>query len=52
MDLKPITTSGQTAFGEWIRRACKAFGGVRQFLIDEQCDPEKIQRIIADEPRS
>ncbi|WP_319323930.1 hypothetical protein [Shinella sp.] len=27
-------------------------GGVRQFLLDEQCDPEKIERIMADEPRS
>ncbi len=27
-------------------------GGVRQFLIDEQCDPEKIEHIIADEPVS
>jgi hypothetical protein len=27
-------------------------GGVRQFLIYEQCDPEKIERIMADEPKS
>ena len=27
-------------------------GGVRQFLIDEQCDPERIERIMKDEPRS
>jgi hypothetical protein len=27
-------------------------GGVRQFLLDEQCDPEKIERIMADEPKS
>ena len=27
-------------------------GGVRQFLIDEQCDPEKIEGIMADEPKS
>jgi hypothetical protein len=25
-------------------------GGVRQFLVDEQCDPEKIERIMTDEP--
>lgn len=24
-------------------------GGIRQFLIDEQCDPEMIERVIADE---
>ncbi|MBB3646354.1 hypothetical protein FHX14_002551 [Rhizobium sp. BK619] len=27
-------------------------GGVRQFLVDEQCDPERIERIMADEPKS
>ena len=27
-------------------------GGVRQYLLNEQCDPEKIERIIADEPKS
>lgn len=27
-------------------------GGVRQFLVDVQCDPEKIERIMADEPKS
>ncbi|ARM87364.1 hypothetical protein [Rhizobium sp. CIAT894] len=24
-------------------------GGIRQFLVDEQCDPEMIERIMADE---
>jgi hypothetical protein len=24
-------------------------GGIRQFLIDEQCDPETIDRVMADE---
>lgn len=27
-------------------------GGVRQFLMDSQCDPETIERIMADEPKS
>lgn len=27
-------------------------GGVRQFLLDSQCDPEMIERIMADEPKS
>lgn len=27
-------------------------GGVRQFLVDEQCDPTRIERIMADEPKS
>ena len=26
-------------------------GGVRQFLADEQCDQEKIERIMADQPK-
>lgn len=25
-------------------------GGIRQFLIDQDCDPDIIERIIADEP--
>ncbi len=25
-------------------------GGMRQFLVDEDCDPEIIERIMADEP--
>ena len=27
-------------------------GGVRLFLVDEQCDPARIERIMADEPKS
>ncbi|RWK42963.1 MAG: hypothetical protein EOR46_08985 [Mesorhizobium sp.] len=27
-------------------------GGVRQFLLDSQCDLEMIERIVADEPKS
>ncbi|HEU4986095.1 MAG TPA: hypothetical protein VFT89_03415 [Rhizobiaceae bacterium] len=27
-------------------------GGVRQFLMDSQCDPETIERIMVDEPKS
>jgi hypothetical protein len=26
-------------------------GGIRQFLIDGKCDPEMIERIMADEPK-
>lgn len=26
-------------------------GGVRQFLIDAQCGPEMIERVMADEPK-
>jgi hypothetical protein len=24
-------------------------GGIRQFLVEEQCDPEMIERVMADE---
>ena len=27
-------------------------GGIRQFLIDERCDPELIERIMADEAKT
>jgi hypothetical protein len=27
-------------------------GGIRQFLIDDHCDPEIIERIMADEAKS
>ena len=27
-------------------------GGGRQFLVDQQCDPERIERIMANEPKS
>ncbi|ACM29289.1 hypothetical protein [Rhizobium rhizogenes] len=27
-------------------------GGIRQFLVDEQCDLEKIERVLADEVKS
>jgi hypothetical protein len=26
-------------------------GGIRQFLIDDQCDPETMERIMADEAK-
>jgi len=26
-------------------------GGIRQFLVDQRCDPMMIERIMADEPR-
>ncbi|CDZ54501.1 hypothetical protein [Neorhizobium galegae] len=26
-------------------------GGIRQFLVDEQCDPEMIERVMADEAK-
>ena len=48
---------GITTFTERGVECLKAFladirtcnGGVRQFLVDEQCDPEKIERIMADQ---
>lgn len=26
-------------------------GGIRQFLIDQDCDPETIEHVMADEPQ-
>ncbi|TCP72045.1 hypothetical protein C8J31_1812 [Rhizobium sp. PP-CC-2G-626] len=26
-------------------------GGIRQFLVDEQCDPQMIERVMADEAK-
>ncbi|TBB28100.1 hypothetical protein ELH48_13515 [Rhizobium ruizarguesonis] len=54
------TEEGITTFTERGIESLKEFladirtwdGGVRQFLIDEQCDPERIERIMADEPKS
>ncbi|WOS66916.1 MULTISPECIES: hypothetical protein [Sinorhizobium] len=54
------TDEGSTTFTDRGIESLKEFladvrsweGGVRQFLLDEQCDPEKIERIMADEPKS
>ena len=47
-----FTDRGIESLKEFIADIRTWEGGVRQFLIDEQCDPEKIERIMADEPKS
>ena len=50
--IMPLTDRGIESLQEFLADVRTWDGGVRQFLIDEQCDPEKIERIIADEPNS
>jgi hypothetical protein len=47
-----FTDRGIESLQEFLADARSWEGGVRQFLLDEQCDPEKIERIMADEPKS
>ncbi|OJU66571.1 MAG: hypothetical protein BGO05_11650, partial [Rhizobiales bacterium 63-7] len=43
-----FTDGGIESLQEFLADARSWEGGVRQFLLDEQCDPEKIKRIMAD----
>lgn len=47
-----FTDRGIESLQEFLADVRSWEGGVRQFLLDEQCDPEKIERILADEPKS
>ncbi|MGV2184694.1 hypothetical protein [Rhizobium rhizogenes] len=47
-----FTDRGIESLQEFLADVRSWEGGVRQFLLDEQCDPEKIERIMADEPKS
>jgi hypothetical protein len=44
-----LTADGVEGLQELIADIRTWNGGIRQFLIDEQCDPEIIERIMADE---
>lgn len=44
--------SGIESLKEFLADIRTWHGGVWQFLVDEHCDPEKIERIMADEPKS
>jgi len=46
-----FTGRGVESLKEFIADVRTWQGGIRQFLIDEACDPAMIQRIMADEPR-
>ncbi|MBB2842905.1 UNVERIFIED_ORG: hypothetical protein GGE64_006712 [Rhizobium etli] len=45
-----FTDRGIESLQEFLADVRSWEGGVRQFLLDEQRDPEKIERIMADEP--
>jgi len=47
-----FTDRGIESLKEFLADMRTCDGGVRQFLVDEQCDPERIERIMADEPKS
>ena len=47
-----FTARGIESLKEFIADIRTWEGGVRQFLADEQCHPQRIERIIADEPKS
>lgn len=46
-----FTSRGIENLQEFIADVRTWQGGMRQFLIGEQCDPEMIERIMVDEPR-
>jgi len=45
-----FTGRGIESLQEFIANVRTWPGGIRQFLIDQDCDPDIIERIIADEP--
>ncbi|TWG94234.1 hypothetical protein L598_003700000110 [Mesorhizobium sp. J18] len=47
-----FTARGIESLKEFLADVRARAGGVRQFLVDCQCDPEMIERIMADEPKS
>lgn len=47
-----FTDRGIESLQEFLADIRAREGGIRQFLVDEQCDQEKIERIMADEPKS
>ena len=44
-----FTDRGVECLEEFLADIRTWHGGVRQFLVDEQCDPERIERIMTDE---
>ena len=47
-----LTNRGIKSLQEFLADVRTCEGGVRQFLIDNQCDPQTIERIMADEPKA
>ncbi|MBV1703163.1 MAG: hypothetical protein KGQ46_15260 [Hyphomicrobiales bacterium] len=48
-DIKGLTENGVDDLRDLIVEIRTWDGGIRQFLIDEHCDPEMIERIMVDE---
>lgn len=46
-----FTDRGIESLQEFLADVRTREGGIRQFLGDERCDPELIERIMADEPK-
>lgn len=46
-----LTADGVEGLQELIADIRTWNGGIRQFLVDEQCDPELIERVMADESK-
>lgn len=46
-----FTDRGIESLQEFLADVRTREGGIRQFLSDERCDPELIERIMADEPK-
>jgi len=50
-DITALTKRGIESLQEFIADVRTWPGGMRQFLIDEMCEPDIIEKIIANEPR-
>lgn len=46
-----FTARGIESLKELLNDLRSSAGGLRQFLVDEQCEPDHIERIMADEPK-
>ena len=47
-----FTARGIEGLQEFLQDVRSWPGGIRQFLIDQECNPDLIERIMADEPKS
>ena len=46
-----FTSRGIENLQEFIVDVRTSHGGMRQFLIEQDCDPARVERIVANEPR-
>lgn len=47
-----FTERGIESLQEFLADVRSWQGGIRQFLIDQECEPDIIERIMADEPKA